>query len=377
MLDFVGQARREYRFDVRYRALIGGTRKQVRDAVEKNFPYLPPGCALRLDRITRQSVLDNLENALRNVRKHLVEDLRTLGPSTRLGAFVRASGAELHDIYRRPSAAHCFTELLERSGFAPRSEERAIMKTVGRMLHVDDQERLRTWRSILTSNTPVDHLPARQRRLAWMFFGLLAGKRPLGDADEVFSTIRAWTDMRHELLDLLDILDDRTRTLARPLEDASVNPLASHATYSLVEITAAYGLTDARGILKRPREGVFWEQTSGTDLLFITLEKSEKDYAPSVRYADYPISPELFHWESQNTTSSDSATGQRYTTAKGKTLLFVRERRRDERNETRAYHCLGYASCRHHESSRPMKVVWKLGRMMPGWLYQAGKMVAG
>ncbi|MDE0241912.1 MAG: DUF3427 domain-containing protein [bacterium] len=378
VLDFVGQARREYRFDMRYQALIGGTRQQVRKAVEENFPYLPPGCALRLDRIAKGAVLDNLSHALRTARSHLVEDLRALGPSARLGAFVKASGADLLDIYRRPSSGHCFTDLLERAGFTSRSTERSLMKAVGRMLHVDDGERLGIWRSILTNNdVTVDHLPPRQRRLAWMFFGLLAGDRPLGDADEVFATIRAWRDMRDELIDLLDILADRTRTLAQPLEGGDVNPLASHATYSLAEITAAHGLTDARGVLKRPREGVLWEKASGTDLLFITLEKSEKDYAPSVRYADYPISPQLFHWETQNTTSPDSGTGQRYISGAGKVLLFVRERKRDDRNETRAYHCLGYASCRRHESSRPMKIVWELERMMPGWLYQAGKVVAG
>lgn len=293
VLDFVGQARREYRFDMRYQALIGGTRQQVRKAVEENFPYLPPGCALRLDRIARKTVLDNLSHALRTARSHLVEDLRALGPSARLGAFVKASGADLHDIYRRPSSAHCFTDLLERAGYASRSAERSFMKAVGRMLHVDDRERLETWRSILTNDVTVEHLPARRRRLARMFFGLLAGDRPLGDADEVFSTIRAWPGMRDELIDLLDILGDRSRTLAEPLEGGDVNPLASHTTYSLAEISAAYGLTDTRGVLKRPREGVLWEKTSGTDLLFITLEKSEKDYAPSVRYADYPISPQL------------------------------------------------------------------------------------
>ncbi len=377
VLDFVGQARREYRFDMRYRALIGGTRQQVRKAVEESFPYLPPGCALRLDRIARQTVLDNLNHALRSARNHLVEDLRTLGPATRLGAFVRASGAELHDIYRRPSSGHCFTDLRQRAGFASRPAEGLILKAVGRMLHVDDRERLETWRSLLTNGVAVGRLPLRQRRLAWMFFGLLAGDRPLGDADEVLSTIRAWSDMRDELIDLLDILGDRARTLAQPLEDGEANPLASHATYSLVEITAALGLTDARGVLKRPREGVLWEKTTRTDLLFITLEKSEKDYAPSVRYADYPISPQLFHWETQNTTSPDSGTGRRYITGTGKVLLFVRERKRDDRNETRPYHCLGYASCRRHESSRPMKIVWELERMMPGWLYQAGKVVAG
>ena len=379
VLDFVGQARREYRFDMRYQALIGGTRQQIKEAVENNFPLLPPGCALRLDRVARQNILENLRHAINTARRHLLDELRALGSTTRLGAFVEASGAELHDIYRNPSQGHCFTDLLQRADLGSGTGDMSFLKAVGRMLHVDDHERLETWRSLLVNDdgVPVGDLPPRRRRLAWMFFGLLAGDRPLGDADDVFAAIRAWPDMRDELIDLLDILNDRTRTLAQPLEDRKANPLASHATYSLVEITAAYGLTDARGILKRPREGVLWEKTTGTDLLFITLEKSEKDYAPSVRYADYPVAPHLFHWETQNSTSPESDTGRRYITGRGKVVLFVRERKRDERGATRPHHCLGYASCRRHESSRPMKIVWELERPMPGWLYQAGKVVAG
>ena len=41
------------------------------------------------------------------------------------------------------------------------------------------------------------------------------------------------------------------------------------------------------------------------------------------------------------------------------------------------YHCLGRAHYCSHESERPMKVLRELERPMPGWLYQAGKVVAG
>ena len=41
------------------------------------------------------------------------------------------------------------------------------------------------------------------------------------------------------------------------------------------------------------------------------------------------------------------------------------------------YCCLGRAHYRSHESERPMKVLWELECPMPGWLYQAGKVVAG
>ena len=95
---------------------------------------------------------------------------------------------------------------------------------------------------------------------------------------------------------------------------------------------------------------------------------------------DYPISPTLFHWESQNNASPDTPTGRRYVEQSKRgtnVILFVRERKRDDRGETLPYHCLGRARYRSHESERPMKILWELERPMPGWLYQAGKVVAG
>ena len=44
-------------------------------------------------------------------------------------------------------------------------------------------------------------------------------------------------------------------------------------------------------------------QDHNVDAFFVTLKKSESDYSPTTMYRDYPISPTLFHWESQSTTS--------------------------------------------------------------------------
>ena|GEM_PF-6909912 len=38
-------------------------------------------------------------------------------------------------------------------------------------------------------------------------------------------------------------------------------------------------------------------QSSATDLLFITLRKSEALFSPSTRYRDLALGPALFHWE--------------------------------------------------------------------------------
>ena len=57
--------------------------------------------------------------------------------------------------------------------------------------------------------------------------------------------------------------------------------------------------------------------------------------------------------------------------------LFEHGAMADDGGVTLPYCCLGRAHYRSHESERPMKVLWELERPMPGWLYQAGKVVAG
>ena len=74
---------------------------------------------------------------------------------------------------------------------------------------------------------------------------------------------------------------------------------------------AAHGRIDKRGALALPQAEVLWDEATQTDLLFVTLEKSDADFSPTTRYADYPISPTLFHWESQNSASAHTPTGRR------------------------------------------------------------------
>ena len=74
-------------------------------------------------------------------------------------------------------------------------------------------------------------------------------------------------------------------------------------------------------------------QASTTDLLFITLRKSEALFSTSTSYRDLALGPSLFHWESQSTTTVSWATGQRYihhATRGSRVLLFVREQRKQD-----------------------------------------------
>ena len=293
------------------------------------------------------------------------------------------AGVELEEIYARPGSGQCFTELRRRAGFERGPVDESLLKAIGRLIHLDDRERIEAWRRILDADHShrLSALQGREYRLGVMMFAILGGRRQsIDEADQVLDSVRKSPELRREIGDLLEILADRIRKVARPLDPASEVPLASHAAYTLAEVAAAHRLTDKGRALVSPQGGVLWNKATQTDLLFVTLEKSDKDYSPTTRYADYPISPTLFHWESQNTASPDTPTGRRYIEQPDRgtnVVLFVRERKRDGRGETLPYHCLGRARYRSHEAARPMKVLWELERPMPGWLYQAGKVVAG
>jgi predicted RNA binding protein YcfA (HicA-like mRNA interferase family) len=103
------------------------------------------------------------------------------------------------------------------------------------------------------------------------------------------------------------------------------------------------------------REGVLWHQSSATDLLFITLRKSEALFSPSTRYRDLALGPALLHWKSQSSTTATSPTGQRtihHASRGSKVLLYrfaeacsyVREQRKQDGRPgapTEPFMCLG------------------------------------
>lgn len=115
-----------------------------------------------------------------------------------------------------------------------------------------------------------------------------------------------------------------------------------------------------------------------TDALLVTLKKSEADYSPTTLYHDYAINQELFHWESQSTTSATSPTGRRYQhhgEQGSHVVLFVRRAKTGDIG-TEPYTCLGTAQFQSCEGSKPMQIVWKLDRQAPVELYLEARAAA-
>ena len=93
VLDFVGQAHRRYRVDTKLKALLPRHRFSIDKEVELDFPHLPAGCSIQLDRLSRQYVLENIRENFARLAVQVPDRLQTFSSETgqelTFGNFIR------------------------------------------------------------------------------------------------------------------------------------------------------------------------------------------------------------------------------------------------------------------------------------------------
>lgn len=388
VLDFIGQAHRQFRFDLRYRAVTGTTRTEVEKQIAQGFPFLPAGCSMQLDRVATDIVLRNIRSAIPSRRPAMERELRALvasesfrGRMPTLREFLEATGLEVGDVYK----SGCWSGLKRAVGVAvPPSgpHEDKLGGSIERLLHVEDPLRIAAYKLALSSPSTAGLDESAHRLLAGLHFSLIPSSLAPDTLEGSLHLLHQHPAIVEELWELLPLLDDISEHLTYPLdEELDWNhriPLSVHARHSLRDVLTAFGMLTVGGSIYE-QTGVFRDDRTNSDLFFVTLEKSERDYSPSTLYKDYAISPELFHWESQSGTSQQSPTGQRYIRHQergGHILLFVRQRRRQD-GRAMPYTFLGPADYVSHRGERPIGFVWRLRRPMPAELFRAAKVAAG
>jgi superfamily II DNA or RNA helicase/HKD family nuclease len=380
VLDLIGQHRKEFRFDLRYRALTGSSRKALEHQIEHGFPFLPSGSQLVLDRVAQRIVLENVRNQLLLSRKQLVEDVRSHGDS-RLVRYLAESGRELADVYKSNGS---WTGLRRDAGFAtndPGPDEAPLLRRLPALAHVDDPERAHVYSMLASADAPAyEQLSEREQRLARMlFFALWPNKGGFESYQAGLEHLRRHPAMCDELQQLVAIGLDRARHLPQSLGEGLQHvPLASHAHYRREELLAALDWASMERSARGNITGVAWAEATQTDALMINLSKSEKEFSPSTMYRDYAISPELFHWESQNATSTASPAGDRYLHHEQRgthITLFVRETPENELGAA-PFLCLGQASYVEHRGEKPIAITWRLHRPLPGDTFRQASVVA-
>ncbi|WP_097956013.1 MULTISPECIES: DUF3427 domain-containing protein [unclassified Streptomyces] len=384
VLDFIGQHRKEFRFEEQLHALTNLTRNRLLSNVEQDFPQLPSGCQIILESKAKELIIDNIRAQITVNVTQLAREVAAYG-EPRLADFLRESGREFKELYR--GNGNSWTGLLRRSKLLePTSPEGEadLLKRVSAFLHVDDPLRVAAYCKLLDDDAPAyDNLSEQEQGYARMFFFSLW---PLGGEflsyQEGLDTLRPQQAFRDELRQVLTHALEQADHVPVPLlgMHASI-PLTVHASYSREEILPALGQAAVGGF--KPghfREGVKWCEDVRTDALFVTLEKDEKDFSPETRYKDYALNDSLFHWESQNQTSETSPTGIRYQTHREKgthVLLFVRRYKKTDIGGPQPWMLLGPAEYVKHKGSKPMAIEWKVLHQIPADVLTYSAIAAG
>ncbi|MFG2117608.1 DUF3427 domain-containing protein [Streptomyces sp. NPDC048710] len=386
VLDFIGQHRKEFRFENQFRALTNLTRKRLLDNIEHDFPQLPSGCQIILEEKAKRTIIANIKEQIGVNVTALAREVADYAEPT-LSRYLNESGRELKELYR--GNGNSWTGLLRRSGLlkgdAPEGEA-ALLKRISSFLHVDDPLRVAAYTRMLEDDAPAysDLDEQGQAYARMLFFQLwpLGGVTRKGFAHygAGFATLRKQHAVRSELRQVLAHNLDQTEHIPIPLLGIGSHagiPLTVHASYTREEILPALGQAAIGGFMPGDfREGVKWCESIKTDALLITLDKDEKDFSPQTRYHDYALSETLFHWESQNQTSDTSPTGLRYqhhATEGSDVLLFVRRYKSTDIGGAQPWMLLGPAEYVEHTGSKPMAITWKLKHEIPAdvWTYSA------
>ena len=387
VLDFVGNSRPEYNFENKFRALIGKTSTTVKKELEDNFPHLPLGCSIVLEKQAKQSILDNIIKATNFNKNQIIQKIQQFEHNTSLpltlNNFIEFNNIPLEYIYKRDS----WKRLCQLAGKIENFEsvnENVILSAIrNKWLSTNSISYFSFLLKIAKRGFQInlkDFNEEEQTMLLMLHYDVW---QQAAGFDNLEKSIRAigenWV-LVEEIIEVLDILIDRVDFKEIDINLTFNQPLKVHARYTRDQILTAFGLStfDKKS---SNREGVALNKDLNTELLFINLIKSEEDFSPTTMYDDYAVNEWQFHWQSQNSARPDRGRGLSYIEhmEKGKTiLLFVREKSTDEFGNTMGFVFLGEGNIIDHYGEKPMSINWELKEPMPNYLWHdAAKLSIG
>ena len=377
VLDFVGHLHKRYRIDRKFNSLLRKDRFNIVRELEAGFPHLPAGCSIRFERVAREHVLRNIKANLDNLRAQIIEHLETFRSDTQTEPtfknFANHHGYDAHEILgqnRTWSELKSAARLQEAPTDPDLARLSAALIKVANFSGRQGIARLKTVLEYLRArNTTQALVAAGDSALAihyqlWGKTGTLLG---VATIEESFQKLAANPACISDCIEILDLVDDRTRILS--LQDDT--PFEIHANYTNSDIQSLMGATS----MTSPGQqgvGVLHFKDHKAYALLVTFQKAENEFSPSTMYADYPISLDRIHWESQSNTTQVSTTGKnliQHVERGYRILIFAREKKK-QNGFTLPFTYLGQANHISHESDRPIKMVWQLNHAMPAEMFE-------
>ncbi|MDW0116664.1 DUF3427 domain-containing protein [Sporosarcina thermotolerans] len=380
VLDFVGQAHADYPFEEKFRALVGRTKHSIKHYIENGFFHLPKGSVIQMEKIAKEYILRNVKD-VKNTKQNLIKKLKYFeedtGEKLTLSNFLHYHHLTLADFYGT-GRNRSFERLKVEAGISEpfQSEYEGIfIKRIHSLFHLDSVDLIRFLQKYLEDG--VIENEEQQLMVGMLYYSFFDTPPKNAGFESMHAGVQelfANDVLKKEILEVLEVCMGRILSVEKPSPFEFTSPLRVHAQYTSDQVLAAFGYFN-EDVKPAFREGVKYFEDKQTDIFFITLNKSDKDFSPSTQYEDYAISDMLFHWQSQNKTSDTSPTGKRYINQRktgNKIALFVREYRQKDRY-TSPFVFLGTADYVRHEGNRPISFEWRLHEAMPARLLREAK----
>lgn len=392
VLDFVGNAREEYDFSQKFRALVGKSHTSVIDEIENDFPHIPLGCSIVLQKQAKETILRNIKNAIVNQRK-LISYIRGFAHQTNLpltlSNFLRQNpNVTIDDIYKNKiDGGGGWSRLCVKAGISEDTldsgiEQAMVRGIFNRLLQCSSYSYLSFILKLLSNNGKWNRLNEIENQFALMAhydFWQKPGKEfGFTSLEESLSALVRDKCLKAECMEVVEQILDALDVEELPMDIGFSSALQLHARYSRDEILAAFG-ENRFDRKSSSREGVIEIKLLNCELLFVTLQKTDKKFSPTTLYHDYAINEILFHWQSQNAARPDKGKGLSYVqheeTGK-KILLFVREQSSDEFGRAMGFINVGVVTLQSHSGSQPMNITWRLEQPITPYLWKAAAKLA-
>lgn len=383
VLDFIGQANKKYNYEEKFAALLSNTKHSVEHELKKGFVSVPKGCYIHLEKKASEYVLQNIKSSI-ETKNGIVSKITTFtddtGKELTMANFLKHYRMDPRAIYKKDN----FSRLCVNAGVMDEfneSLEKDITKAFSRLASIDSRRLIRFVIGLLEGidNVDFNKMTDIEKRMLQMFYVTVWMEViDFASPEKAYANIGELATspiLLKEMKDLLEYQYENIDFVDKRMDFSFDCPIDLHCTYSRDQLLVAFDFMKPSTV----REGVKWLPDKKIDVLFVTLNKSDKDYSPTTMYNDYSINETMFHWQSQSTTSEQSSTGQRYIhhrSAGSKVLLCVRDTKKDAWGNTASYSVLGFVNYVKHSGSNPMNITWKLDEEIPAkYIKQTKKLI--
>lgn len=412
VLDFIGNYSKSFLIALALYGSRSVSKKEITHAVKHDFRSIPGPSNIRMDKISKNQILNQLERENFYAFKYLQDDYNSFKSALagriplRLQDYLTMEGA--------PDPVLFFSKSIS----ANRSNNyyqflTKMEKANKKIQNISNNEQFNniysTYSSLLPIKRPHDwailELALTQQTLT--FQEALVNISKYVEGDQRDTTQHALETFELQYADIvekngfktLEQFDDGSykfnHELTEFIKDKTYGPILSDMIhYGLIRYQIEYGrynygypflklyaeysqrevgiMANYRTTHSAFRGSTLQERRGGNQyFLFIDLHK-EDNIEESINYKDKFINQKQFQWESPNKTSLTSPTGQNLTTNLSKNItihLFVRKYK-TVNNVTQRYTYIGTADALSHRNEKPIEIQYALHHKMPIDLYQ-------